>query len=41
MNNFFAVSHPTLEVMDVIRRICFVVALSMMLAMPAQAETIR
>jgi murein DD-endopeptidase MepM/ murein hydrolase activator NlpD len=41
MNNFFAVSHPSFEVMDVIRRICFMLAIVMALAVPVRAETIR
>jgi murein DD-endopeptidase MepM/ murein hydrolase activator NlpD len=41
MNSFSAVSHPTVEVMDVIRRICFVLAMALALAVPAKAETIR
>ena len=41
MNNFSAVSHPTFEVMDVIRRICFALAIVLALAVPAKAETIR
>ncbi len=41
MNSLSAVSHPTFEVMDVIRRICFVLVIALALAVPAKAETIQ
>ena len=41
MNSFSAVSHPSFEVMDVIRRTIFCVVLALTMAVPGKAEPIR
>ena len=41
MNNLTAVFHPSVEVMDVIRRMIFCVVLAMTMAVPVKAEPIR
>ena len=41
MNNLTAVLHPSVEVMDVIRRMIFCVVLAMTMAVPVKAEPIR